>query len=47
MKSIISELLFDKEVVAKIKEAHIDNERLYNLLFNGKITMQEYLSVKK
>ena len=47
MKSIIKELFFDKEVVAKIKEAHIENERLYNLLFIGKITMQEYLSAKK
>ena len=44
MKSILNELLFDTEVVNKLKEAHLKKEYLYNLLFSGKITLQEYLN---
>ena len=44
MKSFIKSLFFDKELVNTIKEAHVEREHLYNLLFTGKITMKEYLS---
>jgi len=47
MKSIFNELLFDTEVVNKLKEAHLNKEYLYNLLFSGKITLQEYLDANK
>ena len=44
MKSLIKSLFFDKELVNTIKEAHIEREHLYNLLFAGRITMKEYLN---
>ena len=44
MKSFIKELLFDKEVVAIIKKSNLNSEHMYNLLFAGKITMEEYLN---
>lgn len=47
MKSFIKELLFDKDVVCKFKHAKMNKAILYNLLFNGKITMQEYLMACK
>ncbi len=43
MRSIIKELLFDKDVVNAIKQTKINKARLYNLLYNGKITMKEYI----
>lgn len=46
MKSFIQELIFDKEVVVKLKAAHVNKEYLYNLLFSGKITLQEYLKAE-
>ncbi len=47
MKSFIKELLFDKDVVIKFKQAKMKKAILYNLLFSGKITMQEYLMACK
>jgi hypothetical protein len=47
MKNIITELVFDKEIVAKLKEANINREYMYNLLYAGKITLQEYLDAGK
>ncbi len=44
MKNIITELVFDKEIVAKLKEANMNKEYMYNLLYAGKITLQEYLN---
>ncbi len=46
MKSLINALLFDKELVKTMKEAHIEKQYLYNLLFSGKITIKEYLKTK-
>jgi hypothetical protein len=43
MKSFIKLLFFDKKLVNTIKEAHVERERLYNLLFTGRITLKEYL----
>lgn len=43
----IKELIFDKEVVSKIKEAKMTREMLYNHLSNGRITLQEYLAASK
>lgn len=43
MNTILQELIFDKEVVEQIKSARVNDGLLYNLLFSGKITMQEYL----
>ena len=45
MKSIIKELLFDKDVVKAIKKTKISKASLYSLLYNGKITMKEYVHV--
>ena len=45
MTSTIKELLFDKDVVKAIKQMKINEARLYNLLYNGKITMKEYVHV--
>ncbi|MEO6721020.1 MAG: hypothetical protein ABIN67_11645 [Ferruginibacter sp.] len=44
MKSYIKELFFDKEVVTIIKNANVNKEQMYNLLFSGRITMEEYLN---
>ena len=43
MKTFIEDLVFDKEVVRKMKEAKLNKEYLYNLLFSGKISLGEYL----
>ena len=43
MKSIIKELLFDKDVVKAIKKTKVNKATLYNLLYNGKITMKGYV----
>ncbi len=43
MISFIKELLFDKDVVNAIKKTKINEAHLYNLLYNGKITMKEYV----
>ena len=47
MKSLLKQLFYDQEVVGKIEEAKLNKYFLYNHLFNGKITLQEYLSVEK
>lgn len=47
MKSIFKDLFFDKEIVRKIKEVKLDKHILYNHLFNGRITLQEYLSAEE
>ncbi len=39
----IKNLIFDREVVSKIRQAKMTKEMLYNHLSNGRITMQEYL----
>ncbi len=43
MKTLWKELFFDKEMVDAMQESALDDARLYNLLFAGKITLQEYL----
>ncbi len=43
MKAMIRELFFDKEVVNKLKTSRLTKEHKYNLLYAGKITLQEYL----
>jgi len=45
MKSIMEELVFDKEVVESLREAEVNNAILYTHLISGKITLQEYLSL--
>ena len=47
MKSVLNELMFDQEVVNKLKDANIRKEYLYNLLFTGKITLEEYLNATR
>lgn len=44
MKSIFKDLFFDKELVDLIKEEKTDKNILYQRLFSGKITLQEYLA---
>ncbi len=43
MKSLIKELLSDKDIVTAIKKTKINKAYLYNLLYNGKITLKEYV----
>ena len=43
MKSVLNELVFDQEMVDKLKKAKLREEYMYNLLFSGKITLQEFL----
>ena len=43
MKSFIKELLCDEELVNKMKTSKVNKEYMYNLLFTGRITLQEYL----
>ena len=43
IKSIMKELLFDKELVNSVKETKIDKHILYTHLISGKITMKEYI----
>ena len=47
MKTIISEMVFDKEMVTKFKQTDVSKEMLYNQLISGKITMKEYLELSK
>ena len=47
MSNVIKELVFDKDIVNKIKETKLDKNILYNHLSNGRITLQEYLSIEK
>ncbi|MBS1917077.1 MAG: hypothetical protein JST87_12440 [Bacteroidetes bacterium] len=47
MKSIIQDLIFDKEIVQEIKKVKIENGQLYNLLIAGKITLKEYLNAQE
>ena len=43
MKSFIKELFFDREVVTIMKAAKLNEEHMYNLLFSGRITLEEFL----
>ncbi|WP_170971001.1 hypothetical protein [Ilyomonas limi] len=39
----IKDLIFDREIVSKLRQAKMTKEMLYNHLSNGRITLQEYL----
>lgn len=43
----IKNLIFDREVVSKLRQAKMTKEMLYNHLINGRITMQEYLAASR
>jgi len=45
MKTIISKLFFDKELVSVIKNLKPTAHSLYNQLNAGKITLKEYLQL--
>ena len=47
MKSVLNELVFDQEMVDKLKKANLREEYMYNLLFSGKITLQEFLDANQ
>ena len=47
MKSVLNELVFDQELVDKLKQAKLQKEYMYNLLFSGKITLQEFLDANR
>lgn len=47
MKTIISEMLFDTEMVNAMKTAEVNNDILYMQLISGKITLKEYLELSK
>ena len=42
-KSIFKDMVFDRELVKTVKRTNISKDQLYNLLVQGKITLQEYL----
>ena len=46
MKTLFKDLIFDKEIVGKLKEVKLDKNVLYNHLCNNRITLQEYLSAE-
>lgn len=43
LKKAIQELLFDQKLVHHIKKSKMDQERLYNHLTSGRITLEEYV----
>lgn len=47
MKSLIEDLVYDKEIVDSLKEAEVNNALLYNYLISGKITLKEYVSLSQ
>lgn len=47
MKAIINELIFDKEMVNRIKQTDINKDLLYHELMSGRITMKEYLHLSR
>ncbi len=47
MKAIMNYLVFDREMVEKLKTSKMDKNLLYNQLISGKITMSEYLRLGK
>ena len=47
MSKLLKDLFFDKDIVGKMKDAKPDRNILYNHLSNGRITLQEYLSIEK
>lgn len=47
MSNLLKELVFDKTIVNNVKEIQLDKNMLYNHLSNGRITLQEYLSIEK
>lgn len=44
MRSFIKALFFDREMVDTIRQAHVEKEYLYTLVFSGQITMKEYIA---
>jgi len=44
MKAILKYLFFDTDVVENLRKNETDENRLYNLLNSGRITLEEYLS---
>ncbi|CAN5695388.1 hypothetical protein BH10BAC3_BH10BAC3_03610 [soil metagenome] len=47
MKTIISEMVFNTEMVNLLKQADMNKEMLYNQLISGRITMKEYLELSR
>lgn len=47
MKTVISDLIFDKELVSKVKSLQVNKDLLYNQLISGKITMKEFIRLSK
>jgi hypothetical protein len=47
MKSIFSYLVFDREIVEKIKTSKPSKDLLYTQLIGGKITLQEYVEMSR
>ena len=43
----IKKMIFDREIVSKLRQSKMTKEMLYNHLSNGRITMQEYLAASK
>ena len=47
MKSIMNYLVFDKEMVEKVRTSKPSKDLLYTQLIGGKITLQEYLHMSR
>lgn len=43
----LKDLFFDRKVVNALRNAEVDENYLYNQLYSGKITLQEYLLAVK
>jgi hypothetical protein len=47
MKTIISTLFFDRDLVNKLRPKELTNEMLYHQLNSGRITLKEYLALSR
>ncbi len=46
MKSLFSNLFYDKDLVNQMREEQVKEGVLYNQLISGKITLKEYLAAR-
>ncbi|WP_165958060.1 hypothetical protein [Segetibacter sp. 3557_3] len=47
MKSIMKYLFYDQDVVETIQENDVNRDYLYNMLYSGRITLEEYVAGTK
>ena len=47
MKTLLNEMVFDTEMIHKMKSTPVQKEILYVQLISGKITLKEYLELSR